>query len=118
MKAYLNIFSGRENPSWDFTAREREQFLRLLHSMPRKESDGAPPGILGYNGFTLLPNRRPEEDFDEITVCDGSAIVTKKNTVARYIDHERKLEKWLLSKAEKFIDRDLYEEIKGIVDNG
>ena len=54
--ASLGIYSGRADPSWDFTDAEASLVVRAISSLPVRV--GEPPmGGLGYHGFSLVITR-------------------------------------------------------------
>lgn len=91
----LQVFSGRENPSWKLSSAECTDLTRRLASLP-ESNRGAEEGGLGYSGFLLqiVPdNGKPYH----VQVFRG--IVTVETDEPKHYRDQHGLEKWLQQQA-------------------
>ena len=62
IRVELDVYSGRENPSWDLTVEEEEQLQDRIIAEPTIVSDvQSTDGRLGYRGYILSLLQEPEE---------------------------------------------------------
>lgn len=100
----LDIFSGRENPTWILSRADAESLSSLIEKLPLSEPKPLFEG-LGYRGFIVtLPV--PRTGVKSVRVY--KSIVKLGDTAFRR-DAERTVERWLLTKAKSALDQELYE---------
>jgi hypothetical protein len=99
----LDIFSGRPSPSWNLTAAQTEELVRLLKSLPADESQGEAdqaPG-LGYRGFTVQGRSA------WIAAFRGRVSVKSDRAERRLSDPDRSVERWLLATGAPSLEPDV-----------
>jgi hypothetical protein len=103
-KVELDMFSGRENPTWTLSRTDTETLLAMIEttspSHPKPLFDG-----LGYRGFVVrFPV--PVAGVKSVRVFKGTI---KLGTTSCREDAERTIERWLLTKAKSALNQQLYE---------
>jgi len=89
-RVVADVFSGRENPSWQLDSEQTAEFNRRLAGLAAADTVPGPPALgLGYRGFVV------ELGDDTVRVADG--LVRTRDRVRQ--DRERELERWLLATA-------------------
>lgn len=104
----LDAFSGRENPHWNLSICEAEQFLKHIRSLNGTETEFVRVG-LGYRG--IIVRGADLEDYDEILIYKGIVLAQRGNNSSRFTDDGRLLELWLLNTGKDNLDRNLYSQI-------
>jgi hypothetical protein len=114
LRVELDVFSGRENPTWILSAQDERVFIEKFRSLPKIKGEVSGGNALGYRG--LIVRGRSIEDIKDISVGDikiynetVSAII--ENNASNYSDPGRVLELWLIKTAEAHIEDKLYESI-------
>jgi hypothetical protein len=108
---YLNVFSGRPDPAWYLSNEDSFNFDTMLCNLPKTEKRHR--GNLGYSGFSV------DDGAITTTIVGGGVIevivgVLKEKEHEYYEDVDRKVEKWLVSKAREFEDmRDILDNFDG-----
>lgn len=108
----LDIFSGRPSPSWNLTAAQAEELVRLLESLQADESkSGADqaPG-LGYRGFTIQGRHA------WIAAFRGRVSVHSDGAERRLSDPERSVERWLLGTGTSSLEPDVRDLVAQQID--
>jgi hypothetical protein len=104
IRAELDIFSGRPNPTWSLNDEQARELLARLKQLTPKASSRALYDGLGYRGFKLTGF----QDFDEVVV--QNEIVEARRGARRYqwLDEARNLETYLLNTSKAHVGDDLY----------
>jgi len=93
----LDIFSGRQNPSWELTEKEATEMVGQMENLPSAPLQPDIPG-LGYRGFIISNPGRIAGLPVQIRVYSGVLIVTEKGSV-KYFNDVNNIENWLIGKA-------------------
>jgi hypothetical protein len=94
----LDIFSGRPNPTWEFSKEQTDEFASRLTDLPPCDRALAIGG-LGYRGFEV---RDPGERSDlpaRIRIQDGFIYLIEDDRT-RCFEDKRGIEPWLIEQAE------------------
>ena len=108
----LNIYSGRQNPSWELSDDQVKDFVGKIADA----SDTTfmkPPGIagrLGYRGFSVKSIREP--DLDRDIYLDSGILDLDRFDLNRVVG-DSSLEKWLLTTAGSTVDKELTSIVEG-----
>lgn len=108
-KVTLQVYSGRENPSWDLSEKQSSDLLALVGDLPKSESFTLPDN-LGYRGFQVELTENAAEKTQEIVVYKGRVLYKSAEADRYFTDRERRLEMFLLNSADS-----LNEELKKFV---
>lgn len=105
----LDIFSGRQNPSWELLEKEATEMAGRMKNLP---SAPLPPDIpgLGYRGFIISNPGKIAGLPVQIRVYSGVLIVTEKET-SNYYNDVNNIESWLIGKAREHDYGDIINEI-------
>jgi hypothetical protein len=95
----LDIFSGRQNPSWELTEKEATEMLGRMKNLPSSPLPLIVPG-LGYRGFIVSNQDKIEGLPIQIRIYNGT-ITTTENEFVNYYEDINKIESWLLEQAQK-----------------
>jgi hypothetical protein len=114
----LQIFSGRENPSWSLSEKQIDELLALLKDLPQAEPRDFPDG-LGYRGFQVVLTENTKKKTHEIVVYQGQILYETAEAKTYLADRDRRLEKFLLKTGESHLDdalsKSVSDEIKSPV---
>jgi hypothetical protein len=99
MLVILEVFSGRPNPSWTFSADEEQELTRRLQGLPPSAQSPA-EGDLGYRGFRIVDNSQPARSSTEIIVSKGVVTVRDDRGTRHYTDANG-IESWLVEQARR-----------------
>ncbi len=94
MKAILDVFSGRPNPSWELTPQDAKELARRLTSMA-PASRAPAEGGLGYRGFTIANPDKMADLPVQISVFNG-VIGLSENGHTTYYSDTNGVEDWLI----------------------
>jgi hypothetical protein len=97
MLVTLEVFSGRPNPSWTFSADEEQEFARRLQSLPPSPQSPT-EGDLGYRGFRIVTHAAGLPS--EIVVTQGVVTVRDTRGTRHYTDAAG-IESWLVEQARR-----------------
>lgn len=106
IRVELDVFSGVENPCWNLTADESDEFLGSFQALNRTEAEFVDAG-LGYRGFLV----EGLKSYDRISVYGGVVHASSGNSSSRFEDKGRSLEMRLLSTGKEHLDSGLYSQI-------
>jgi hypothetical protein len=111
MKIELDIFSGRENPTWNLSPREADVFVEKFRSLPKMRSEPPRWNGLGYRGIIVRDGLNDDEDISEIKVYNEVVRVISDKEPSNYLDAGRALELWLMKTGKRHIGDQLYESV-------
>lgn len=115
-KVTLQVFSGRENPSWSLSEKQIDELFALLNNLPKAEPGNFQDG-LGYRGFQVLLTENTTEKTHEIVAYKGRIHYKTADAEAYFADPERRLEKFLLKSGDSYLDDNLSESIKDEIES-
>lgn len=115
-KVTLQIFSGRENPSWNLSEKQIDELLKLLNDLPKTESGDFQDG-LGYSGFRVVLTENTPEKTREIVACKGQIFYKTAQAETYLADRDRRLETFLLKSGDSHLDDKLSESIKDEIES-
>jgi len=97
MKAILDVFSGRPNPSWELTPQDAKELARRLTGLaPANRTPSA--GGLGFRGFTVANPDKMGSLPVQISVFNGVIGLSENGQITYYSD-TNDVEDWLISLA-------------------
>lgn len=100
LEAFIDCFSGKENPRWKLSQAEVELLQTRLKDLKKCEPVTENPK-LGYRGMCVV-NCDNDLDFPKKIVAYNSCIrVVKHNGNVQYLKDETDIEGWLKSQAEE-----------------
>jgi len=118
MKITLNVFSGRENPSWELSEKDAKSFLERF-AKKTVLSASEHQAQLGYSGFTAetftderLPDGIPSSFFIGGKLAPGISEHGHINPLLSETESVN-AEEWLLSKAGKIVPDEILNYISG-----
>lgn len=107
----LQVYSGRENPSWDLSEKQINDLLALVGDLP-KSKPFTLPDTLGYHGFQVELTENAAEKTQEIVAYKGRVLYRSAEAEDKYFtDRERRLELFLLTSADS-LDEELKKFVK------
>ena len=95
----LDVFSGRQNPTWTLTREESKELARRLRDLPPAEGSLAPPGHLGYRGFWITAATDGQWPEPRLHVHDGVVLIVRPAGLSALHEDIRGAEKWLIALA-------------------
>ncbi|WP_375049745.1 hypothetical protein [Bradyrhizobium sp. 8-10B] len=108
MRVELDMFSGRPNFTWEFSAAERAELIHRLATLPEARQ-GQFPSRLGYRGVKVT-DTNDERTFGEIEVGSGTVILRGAAGIQRtFADPDCAFERWLLETGRGRVPEDLRE---------
>jgi hypothetical protein len=121
-KVTLQIFSGRENPSWSLSEKQIGELFALLKDLPKAEKPFDLHDGLGYRGFQVVLTEEEDtaEKTYEIVACKGQILYKTAAGAAadaNFADRNRRLEKFLLKSGDSFLDGKLSASIKAEIES-
>src|SRR5258708_4066187 len=116
IRVWLNIFSGKPNPSWELSD---EQGGALLEKVNRLSglTINKPSGVLGglgYRGFLVERSATAPDGPLSLYVHEG--IVDRGQSQANAVDSDRGVERSLLESGRQVLDNVLYQYVTGEMD--
>ena len=109
-KVTLQVYSGRENPSWNLSEKQTGDLLALVADLPKSEAFTLPDN-LGYRGFRVELTENAAEKTQEMVAYKGRVLYKSTEAGMYFTDRERRLEIFLLNSADSLND-ELKELIK------
>jgi hypothetical protein len=106
----LQIYSGRENPSWNLSEEQISNLLALFKDLPESKPFTLPDN-LGYRGFQVELSENAAEKPQEIVVYKGRVLYKSAKANKYFTDRERRLEMFLLNSADS-LNEELYKLVK------
>jgi hypothetical protein len=94
MKAILDVFSGRPNPSWELTPQDAKELARRLTGLAPANRALAEGG-LGYRGLTIANPDKTAGLPAQISVFNG-VIGLSENERTTYYNDTNSVEDWLI----------------------
>lgn len=105
----LEVFSGRQNPSWELDDTQIDE-LKALLAMERNATISKPTNVisrLGYRGFTVESNR---ESLPAL-LSAGGGIIEEAREAPSVIDVNKAIERFLLGTGKPYLDPDTFQEV-------
>lgn len=115
-KVTLQIFSGRENPSWSLSEKQIAELLMLLNNLPKAEPGDFQDG-LGYRGFQVVLTENTTEKTLEIVAGKGLILYKTAEAEAYFADRDRRLEIFLLKSGDSHLDDKLSKSVKDEIES-
>ncbi|HEX8249639.1 MAG TPA: hypothetical protein VF599_15790 [Pyrinomonadaceae bacterium] len=116
-KVTLQIFSGRENPSWSLSEKQIDELVALLKNLPKAEPSNFQDG-LGYSGFqVVLTENTTEKTQEEIAAHKGQIFYKTAEADKYFNDPDRRVEIFLLKSGDSYLDDKLSESIKDEIES-
>jgi hypothetical protein len=125
MRVTLDIYSGRENPSWDLSESDARQLVSRLAGKTLAAADEVEGGVLGFRGYIVAVSH----DADETAMAAGlppvfriggalpqqflstEAVETPPLSAAEAEDAAQ----WLLTTAQREVDDELLSIVQGAI---
>lgn len=115
-KVTLQVFSGRENPSWSLSEKQIDELLALLKDLPKAEPSDFQDG-LGYSGFQVVLTENTTEKTHKIVARKGQILYKTAEADAYFTDPKRRLEMFLLKSGESYLEENLSKYIKDEIES-
>jgi hypothetical protein len=115
-KVTLQIYSGRENPSWSLSEKQIDDLLALLNNLS-KAKPGDFPDNLGYRGFQVELTENTSEQTHEIVAYKGQILYKTADAETYFTDPDRRLEIFLLKSGDSCLDDNLSKSIKDEIES-
>lgn len=87
----LDVFSGRENPSWELSREDAREIIALLRSKNERAAQPHPLKGLGFRGFVITVKR---DEHEERYLASGPVIELGRQ---QYLDPESKIERFIVA---------------------
>jgi hypothetical protein len=110
-KVTLNIFSGRENPSWKLSEDQIDKLLPLLQDLPKSDKTSFDDG-LGYRGFEVVLAGSDDKEVQSIVVYNGKILSKTKEGAEYFNDSNRQLETFILQTGSTYLEPEIYNVVK------
>lgn len=107
----IDVFSGRQNPTWNLSPEECQHFISLFHTLSEFEHEHREVEGLGYRGIRVFELPIEVGDYDEVNVSGGVVFTRKGIELHYFVDNGREIEIWLLQTGQGIIDDSLYQGI-------
>jgi|GEM_PF-1545505 len=107
----LDIFSGRENPSWELSAEQVEALAAALGALPETDPAGFFDG-LGYRGFKVLVTEAAQGKTESIRAHGGLVLYSVGGADKFLKDEERRVEKLLLESGGRHLNADVRDAVR------
>lgn len=110
----VDLYSGRENPSWDLRESEAEELrTRLATLSPDTDGPRPAPDGLGYRGLHVTVDSGDARQ--RIALAAGVVTIETDPPSERRVlrDPDRALEKWLLRTGKEHLGADLLQYLLG-----
>ena len=114
-KVTLQIFSGRENPSWSLSEKQIDALLALLNDLPKAEPSDFQDG-LGYRGFQVVLTDATEKT-QEIVAHRGRIFYKSAEADKYFTDRDRRVEIFLLKSGDSHLDANLSKSVKDEIES-
>lgn len=108
-RASVDVFSGREPPSWELSAEEARSVRQAIQALPAG-SRSIPDVGLGYRGFSVA-----WEDGARVKVYRDVVEYTEGGRTVLLDDSGRKTEQRLLASAKPHLAPDLFTAVESQV---
>lgn len=115
-KVTLQVYSGRENPSWSLSEKQIDELLALLDNLPKAEPRDFQDG-LGYSGFQVVLTENTTEKTHEIVAHKGHIFYKTAEADAYFTDRDRRLEIFLLKSGDSYLEDNLSKSIKDEIES-
>ncbi|HEX8369480.1 MAG TPA: hypothetical protein VF604_13120 [Pyrinomonadaceae bacterium] len=115
-KVTLQIYSGRENPSWSLSEKQIGELLGLLNDLPKAEPIDFQDG-LGYSGFQVVLTENTTEKTRQIVVRKGQIFYKTAEADKYFTDRDRRVEIFLLKSGDSYLDDKLSKSIKDEIES-
>ena len=104
----MDIFSGRENPSWVVSDKLASELLERFRASEKQLLDAPPSPILGYRGIRVAPIERQEEKPE-------SLLKGEQDEGAVYVSGVPELEEFLISTGREILAAPIIEHALDIL---
>ena len=111
LRVELDVFSGRENPTWILSAQDERVFIEKFRSLPKIKGEVSVWNGLGYRGLIVRGGSIENMSVGDIKIYNGTVSAIIENNASNYSDPGRVLELWLIKTAKGHIEDELYESI-------
>ena len=110
MRADLDLYSGRPNPTWDLTPDEVTQLQAQLDRLT-EISEGEVRQDLGYRGIIVTATQGGSSALSKVVVSNRIVIVEQGGRTRKLADNDRALERWLFQTSKGRIDAAVYDMV-------
>lgn len=108
----LQIYSGKENPTWNLTGQQADELISLLENLPKSESLDFSGG-LGYTGFHVaIKGENDTKTNRQITAYKGQILYQSETSKEYFTDRERRVEMFLLKTGESSLDAKIMNRVE------
>lgn len=107
----LDIYSGRENPSWELSGEQLGALVSALDGLPATERADFFDG-LGYRGFTAVIKDAAAGKTERVKACKGLILYTSGGAEKFLKDKDRRVEKLLLESAGRHLKAEQSEAVR------
>lgn len=110
MRAELDLYSGRPNPTWDLTPDQVTQLRAQLDRLA-ETSEGEVRQDLGYRGISVTAPQGGSSVLTKVVVSNRIVIVEQGGRTRKLADKDRALERWLFQTSKGQIDAAVYDMV-------
>jgi hypothetical protein len=103
MKVTLDIYSGRQNPSWELTPTQTSELLNRAARLRPSNVKGT-FDKLGYRGLIVTGVATKILGFDELRISSGFVVGLGVAIEQTFLDTDRELERWLFGTSYGILD--------------
>ncbi len=109
MRAELDVYSGRPNPTWEISTQDANRLLTALRQLPERDTATA-PASLGYRGIVLTGGAVQALGYDRLRAFGG--VVVAEGPLGRKIfsDRDHEFEAGVAATAEGRVDLSPFED--------
>lgn len=106
----LDIFSGRENPSWELSTEQLAALVSILDTLPGSDPKNSFDG-LGYRGFLVVISDAASGKTERIKAYKGAVVYSVGGVDKLFDDKERRMENLLLDSGRDHLKADIRDAV-------
>lgn len=104
----LDVFSGRENPTWTLVDEQTLALGQILAGLQQADQSTARFEGLGYRGFLVQLVAPESRAVSNLYAGSGMVEIESGGEKTVYLDPDHQVEKWLLESGKTYLEAGLY----------
>ena len=111
VKVTLDVFSGKENPTWVLSEEQVDAFISVLDALPASAPSSFYDG-LGYRGFLVTTTDSESGETSSVTAYKGKIRYSSGEGIKYLTDKGRRVEKLLLESGGARLDPNIHKVVE------
>ncbi|MBA3322851.1 MAG: hypothetical protein H0T45_15580 [Pyrinomonadaceae bacterium] len=111
VKVTLDVFSGKENPTWLLSEEQADALISVLDALPASVPSSFFDG-LGYRGFLVTTTDSESGETSSVTAYKGKIRYSSGEVVKYLTDKGRRVEKLLLESGGARLDPSIHNVVE------